>query len=249
MHDENKRDLKNIMYKTASVFLSGIGTIFLFQNEYLQNMVKEVVTSKKLNCDSWILGILTSLIGILIFVIINIIVWGIVKIKGANEDSKRNREIREDTAEYFHKVILNNIIMGLSFAKKTSKQLKMNESKDQCCFYVSQALFYLKTAIRELKGKNIFEAGERDVYIDFVNEVGWITLYETLQMLKSTFREIDNIIIVLSDTQKYSWGNEVFELNELKRQKKAIGEMNTITEWETRLLQVLEYINEKESEA
>lgn len=118
MHDENKRDLKNIMYKTASVFLSGIGTIFLFQNEYLQNMVKEVVTFKKLNCDSWILGILTSLIGILIFVIINIIVWGIVKIKGANEDSKRNREIREDTAEYFHKVILNNIIMGLSFAKK-----------------------------------------------------------------------------------------------------------------------------------
>lgn len=246
MQDENKRNFKNTIYKTSAAFLSGIGTIFLFQNKYLYNIVETLFEFFEWNCTSWEIGILTFIMGAALFFIINIIAWGLCKVIDANEDSKRNKNLREDIAEYFHKVILNNIIMGLSFAKKASNLLTTKASKNQCCFYTSQALFYLKTAIRELDKKQIFEAGGREQYLEFIDEVGWITLYETLHMLNSTFREIDNIIEVLSDKTQYCWERDIVELNELKREKRIIEKMRTITGWETQLLELLECMNKKE---
>ena len=239
MQDENNRTLNNTIYKTSAVLLSGIGTTFLFQNKYLYNIVENVITFFSWNCTPRVIEFLTFLLGCLIFVL-----FSSVKVKTYIEDSKRNKELREDTAEYFHKVILNNIIMGLSFAKKAAKILNTNESKKQCCFYTSQSLFYLKTALRDLEQKQIFEAGGRDKYRNFVDEVGWITLYETLNMLNNAFHEIDNIIIILSDETKYNWRDDIFELNELKRQKQMIENMENIIIWNTQLLNVLDCAND-----
>lgn len=61
MQDENKCNLKNTVYKTSAVSLSGVGIVFLFQNMYLKNMVEEVVTYLKWNCTSWKVDVLTFL--------------------------------------------------------------------------------------------------------------------------------------------------------------------------------------------
>mgnify|MGYP004600273897 FL=1 len=248
MQDENKCNLKNTVYKTSAVSLSGVGIVFLFQNMYLKNMVEEVVTYLKWNCTSWKVDVLTFLFGFFLFAIINVMFWGILKIKNNYEDSKRNKELREDMAEYFHKVILNNIIMGLSFAKKASNLLKEKAAQNQCCFYASQSLFYLKTAIRELDEKRIFEAGGRERYTNFVNEVGWITLFESLKTLDSAFLEIDTIIQTLSNDPAYNLEEGIFELNELKRQKSSIENARTITLWKTQLIDTLNKMNKKKME-
>ena len=77
-----------------------------------------------------------------------------------------------------------------------------------------------------------------------MDEVGWITLYETLNMLNNAFHEIDNIIIILSDETKYNWRDDIFELNELKRQKQMIENMENIIIWNTQLLNVLDCAND-----
>ena len=113
----------------TAVTFSGIGTTLCLQEEYLPRILKCVF---KIRTASLQLFILEALLAFGIFALITGAAWGLIHRYYQDVDNKKTKESREELVDYYYKVVLNNILTGVSYVKKAWKKRDEYKKKDEC---------------------------------------------------------------------------------------------------------------------
>lgn len=215
MRAENNKSWNTLLWQIFSVVFSGIGTTLLCQDDLLPSLVKVIycrITKKGIETvetDNLFIIFLEFLAAIIVFTIICLIINGLICLVNKSKDNKGTYENRKDTAEFFHKVIFNNIITGVSFIKKAKScqekinivQLNKNNQKnvlsdeekenfkseeklytEERDLYISESIYYFKVANKQINDEHIFEHSFRKQYKQFLDEVGVAALDSCLSM-------------------------------------------------------------------
>ena len=208
--------------------LTYLPTTLLCQKEFLPTFIKWLATYIGLKLANGWVYVIEFLLAVGFFTLTSFLAFKVINWADNNKDEKKDESSRMHTAEYFHKVILNNVIMGASFVKKVQSKMDELESqneqlknkdeleikfiensiydlKHECCLYIAQALFYLELANRELNEKQIIEAGTRKEYVEYLNDVGIVTLIETLKMFEQSLNDLKDLIKLLVSSDCCRW--------------------------------------------
>lgn len=201
IRDDNKATLSRVFWELGAIIFSGFGTTLLLQEDYLPKLTKTFLPN---NTPSWFVYIVELVIAVLLFALFSICLCLVIrKIYSAN-DNKGTNEKRRNLAEYFHKIILNNIITGVSFEKRAWKKRRQyedapddSESKEyywrEIRLYICEAIYYLKVANDQIKDNQIFEAGNRDEYKSFIKKIGKGTLRTVLAIYMQTYDNLKDL--------------------------------------------------------
>ena len=185
MRDENSSNWFRLMWQLTSVVFSGCATTLLCQNNYIPSLFDKL--TNMLPMPAFLRYIFEILFILLVFIGLVSFTYFVIKNKVKVKDNKANELSRARLAEYFHKVIFNNITTGRSFLKKSSSC--SGKEKE---LYLCEALYYFILAYKDIKEKDIIEVGERKSYVLFLKEVGKSVLKDTIDILK------DSIYILIS---------------------------------------------------
>ena len=247
LRQENDKSWTILMLKILSVVFSGIGTTVLFQENGIPALVKYILCNKLEKCISmgWII-IIQSLFAIAVFAIMSFISVKVINWWNSSKDNKKNNLERENLAEIFHKIILNNIITGKSFTKKaqakfTEMQVKENgdkikEIKREFCLYLSEAIYYFMIADRQIREEKIIEIGVRENYQEFLNEVGILALVESFSMYEASVNELKELLEELNTEDVSIWKEKESNETIVTKSIKMMDEIkNNILDWKTNL--------------
>ena len=167
-------------------------------------------------------------IAIAVFVGCTAILWLCIYLRSKDSDEKRYDRDRKELAEYFHKVILNNILTGISFVKKACNKKKEYDNKDNLIkeldktqkdwktmenvykesqkyyiqeirLYISEALFYFKIANKQFENKKIFEIGMRREFVEFIDIVGVSTFKNLFDMYIQSYDNLKELNKFIND--------------------------------------------------
>lgn len=218
IREENDKSWKKIVKQVGSVAFSGIGTTIAFQNDFLPTIITQFFPCK----NKLFLFALEFFVAIAIFVGITAILWFLIYLSSKDTDEKRHDKERKELAEYFHKVILNNILTGVSFTKRAWNKKKEYDKKElllknldrnkkdyvemestyrdsqkyylkEIKLYISEALFYFKIANNQFDTKKIFEEGMRNAYVEFIDMVGLSTFKNLFDMYDQSYNNMKEL--------------------------------------------------------
>lgn len=218
IREENDKSWKKIVKQVGSVAFSGIGTTIAFQNDFIPALIKQFFPCK----NKLFLFALEFFVALAIFVGITAILWGLIYLSSKDTDEKRHDKERKELAEYFHKVILNNILTGISFTKRAWNKKKEYDKKElliknldrnkidyeemesmyrdsqkyylkEIKLYISEALFYFKIANNQFDTKKIFEDGMRNAYVEFIDIVGLSTFKNLFDMYDQSYNNMKEL--------------------------------------------------------
>lgn len=179
MREENSSNWFRLMWQLTSVVFSGCATTLLCQHDYIPSLFDKLANALSiptvLRYISEILFILLIFIGLVSFT------HFVIKYKVKVKDNKADKISRARLAEYFHKVIFNNITAGRSFLKKS-----LSCSGKEKELYLCEAFYYFILAYKDIKEKDIIEVGARKSYVLFLKEVGKSVLKDTINLLKDS---------------------------------------------------------------
>lgn len=238
LRQESDRNWTSLVLKILSVLFSGIGTTLLCQDEYIPTLVKRIFTKLQINPGHFVLFASQAVLAIAVFMVTAFGAITIINWKNRIKDNKKNEIERENLAEYFHKITLNNIITGKSFTKKALTKLidmqnkmseydqnrsadqreakelqeKIKEIKREFCLYISEAIYYFSIAERQIEEKKIVEFGSRDKYLKYLKEIGVITLIESLLMYENAIDELQTLAVQLQQMDADIWNENPYEV-------------------------------------
>lgn len=229
IREENEKSWKKIICQVGSVVFSGIGTTIAFQDDFLP-----VVIRKYSPCnDAVFLFLLQFFSACFLFAGVTFVLWWMIRLKSKASDKKRYDKDRRELAEYFHKVILNNVLTGISFTKrawnkkrdynakeeliqKLDKSKKGYDKIESNCresqnyyvkeikLYISEALFYFKLANKQFENKKIFETGMRREYIEFIDIVGLSTFKNLFDMYTQSYNNLEELNVFIDGKDNQS---------------------------------------------
>lgn len=256
LRQENDKSWTLLMLKILSVIFSGVGTTVLCQENCIPALVQYIFCNilKKEIPMGWLIAI-QSLAAIGLFVLLSFITIKIINLLNLSKDNKKNDSERENLAEVFHKIILNNIITGKSFTKKAQskynelqkyntdtegegaeREEKAKEIKGEFCLYLSEALYYFMIADRQITKEKIIEIGNRDNYQNFLDEVGILTLAESLFMYEKSINELKSLLMGLDDIDTSLWEPcDLEDLSITEGIKKVEEIIKNILDWKINL--------------
>lgn len=223
IREENEKSWKKVVGQVGSVVFSGIGTTIAFQENFLPTIIK-----KFFHTSETCLFFLQFFIAIAVFVGCTAILWLCIYLRSKDSDEKRYDRDRKELAEYFHKVILNNILTGISFVKKACNKKKEYDNKDNLIkeldktqkdwktmenvykesqkyyiqeirLYISEALFYFKIANKQFENKKIFEIGMRREFVEFIDIVGVSTFKNLFDMYIQSYDNLKELNKFIND--------------------------------------------------
>jgi len=198
IRNDNKATLSRVFWELGAIVFSGFGTTLLLQEQYLPSLITMFLPDQ---APTWFIYIVELIVAFLLFALFSICLCKIIRIIYSVDDNKGTNEKRKNLAEFFHKIILNNIITGVSFEKKAWKKRKQyedapdnSESKNyywrEIRLYICEAIYYLKVANEQIKDKQILETGNRDEYKAFINNIGKGTLSTVLDIYNQTYNNL-----------------------------------------------------------
>lgn len=229
IREENDKSWKKVVKQVGSVAFSGIGTTIAFQNEFLPALIKILFPCSNALC----LFFLEFFIAIAIFIGTTALFWLWIYLSSKDIDEKKHDEDRKELAEYFHKVILNNILTGISFIKRAWNKKREYEQKELLIYnekneemknayrdsqkyylkeiklYISEALFYFKTANKQFEKKKIFEKGMRKAYVEFIDIVGLSTFKNVFDMYEQSYENMKELCNFMEDKDNQSDVKEI----------------------------------------
>lgn len=267
LRQESDKNWTGLMSKILAVVISGIGTTVLCQKELLPSLVNCIYKGiLKEKIPIWLLYILQILAAVGLFALLCFAFAQFINWKDDAKDNKKDDFARESLAEVFHKIILNNIITGKSFTKKAEEKLsdieiylkqtnandktacenQAKELKREFCLYLSEAVYYFTTAERQMKEYNIIEIGERKEYVEYLGEVGILTLTESLLMYEKSVHALEGIFNDMKEMDHFIWEENEIELLSIDlclEKMKSI--MKNVLQWKANFRDTIKNIKQK----
>lgn len=187
--------------QVLSVLLSGIGTSLLFNehaipvfiNSYFDNSIHKASDIRRA-----LVYIISIFFIFLILFTLTLIFRFLVDRINERISNKSTNEKRIQLIEFFHKVILNDIIIGLSFISKYEEE-RNNCNADECKLYLHEAHYYFSLAYRNINDKGIVPTKNTSGYDEFIIMIGLGTLISAFTSFENGLERLRSYIIELKD--------------------------------------------------
>lgn len=177
-----------MMQQLISVVFSGCAVNILSQNNIITSILLCFEHKYSWHPDTkYIIEIVLTLLilGFLVFVF-----RMALNIKEKVKDTKATHEDIRRLAEYFHKIIFNNITMGRSFLEK-GLSCSVDYNKQDRELYLCESFYYFNIAFNDIVENEIFEQQpNRQQYQNFKQEVGESALKNTKRIFISSIEEL-----------------------------------------------------------
>jgi hypothetical protein len=98
---------------------------------------------------------------------------------------KKNDTGRTELTEIFHKSVINDIVVGLSFADKVEEEYDENVK----VMYLYEAKYYFVQAFEKIKDMEIFD-DDQNYNSDLVEEIGYETFLTTLIVFREGVKHV-----------------------------------------------------------
>lgn len=187
MREENSSNWFTLMWQLISIVFSGIAVTLLCQREYIPSLFNYI--AQKYALSTGMKYLLEIILIISLFLCLVTMAFVFIQMKIKTKDNKRLEIDREKLAEYFHKIIFNNITTGRSLLKKG-----MGLPNDEKELYFCEAIYYFKLAHYDIIRNKIFEVGFRSKYISFLKIIGINTLLNTLRVYKESIEQLEKLL-------------------------------------------------------
>lgn len=199
----------------TTVIFSGIATSLIIENKLFENKVRQIIDwLKKYNIiiSNEQLFFYAILLIYVVFFGWNLIVYFKNKYKLQPQNMKKSKYGREKLSENFHKSIINDIVVGLSFVDKAdevikqeivekTKKVNLQEVVDESSkereeevknMYLYEATYYFLQASNQIEQMKIFDDEKEICNHKLIDEIGHNTLLTTLKVFKNGVEAVVN---------------------------------------------------------
>lgn len=181
----NKNTLTSTLNNLAAAVFSGIGTSILFQDNCLPKLLKFLYSFLKLSEDGIGETVCNILIVIILFVLLYFVGFKVnthVRRKSDPNKKKKTSEGRSEFAEKFHKSIINDIVIGLSFVDKAEE---LDYRGDVSQMYLYEAAYYFIQAKIQMEEMELLSPEKNKNQDQFIKEIGLNTIKSTCMVFNS----------------------------------------------------------------
>lgn len=203
LNNSTKKNILDIVVNFFAVFFSGIGTSILFQQNVFPKFLKSLLC--KFLEDKTDIDIVYAVLEILLIVIIFILLYVVGKqlFKGESMKhkllkKKNTDEGRKELLEYFHKSVINNIVMGTSFLSKVTEKNDGSEEEKQLpateMMYLCEAVYYYSLAEKDIEYLNLFDSEMEEKSVNLIKMIGIRTLFYTIQVFSEGVNELQECL-------------------------------------------------------
>lgn len=168
----------------STVVFSGIATSFIYENNLFDSALEEI--NKNISLERFFFYVLAAIYGMC--VIINLVIYFVNKHKEKPKILKKSGYGRKKLSEVFHKSIINDIVVGLSFVDKSEDESQENSQPEKqvvLCMYLYEATYYFIQAEEQIEQMELFDDTKQKYNNDLVDEIGKETLLTTLIVFKN----------------------------------------------------------------
>lgn len=186
------RSTQNSTLKTiitlSTVIFSGMATSFIYENKIFYCEIYNLITkfNIKLTVSQFFLIFLIAIY--LLCVIVSIILNCYAKKKEQPRNMKKNPHGRKKLSKDFHKSIINDIVVGLSFLDKTDENIE----PDIRNMYLYEATYYFIQAEDQIEEMEIFDDTSQAYNKELIDEIGYATLFTTLEVFQNGVKKVMN---------------------------------------------------------
>lgn len=186
------QSMQNSALKTiitlSTVIFSGVATSFIYENKVFFDEISSLIAKLNLKLSVPQLFVIFLFIIYLVCVIVSIILNCQAKEKEQPKNMKKNSHGRKKLSEDFHKSIINDIVVGLSFLDKTDENLEV-EIKNM---YLYEATYYFIQAEDQIEEMEIFDDTSKVYNKELIDEIGYETLFTTLEVFQNGVNNVMN---------------------------------------------------------
>jgi len=129
---------------------------------------------------------------LLLIYLVGLLVNGLIYYIGQHKERPKNKKKkpygRKELSEDFHKSIINDIVVGLSFFDKTNEEegLETNISR----MYLFEATYYFSQAEMQIELMELFDDKEKTYNKQLIDEIGYETLLTTLSVFQNGVKNV-----------------------------------------------------------
>ncbi len=138
----NNNTISNSLNNLVGIVFSGIGTSVVFSENCVLDLLAYVYDFWGISTDSFIRAIINSLVALILFLLFyfaGLLVNNITKKRGKLYKKKGSSEGRSELREIFHKSIINDIVIGISFVNKAEEIMYEGDVAEM---YLYEAAYY-----------------------------------------------------------------------------------------------------------
>lgn len=184
----------------TTVIFSGIATSLIVENRLFESEVSRFINLLKGKSISFsneqLLFFIISCIYI-ICIFFNLSVYFLRRYKEKPKNMKKTTYGRKELSENFHKSVINDIVVGLSFVDKAEEPIQQgkgakNETREQEVrkMYLYEAIYYFSQASNQIEYMKIFDDEEEKCNDKLIEEIGRKTLLTTLIVFKDGVKDV-----------------------------------------------------------
>lgn len=189
----NKTTIWRTLSNLSAAVFSGIGTSILFEDNCIPKILNNIYDKKNIGIDTIEAARINIIVVIALFIILFLLGLLINKItKGIcnsryDYKKKKNQQGRSELAERFHKIIINDIVTGLSFVDK-SEELQYSGSVAE--MYLYEASYYFIQAKLEMEYMELLNPEKNKNHLKFIDEIGENTIISTCKVYKDGLNKL-----------------------------------------------------------
>lgn len=191
----NDNTLSSAFNNLCAAVFSGVGTSILFQKECIPKILNNIYIKCNIIKDEVKVAIFNIVAVILLFILLYFIGTKInehTRNKNNpryNSKKKKTKKGRSELAEQFHKSIINDIVIGLSFVDKSEElQYKGNVAE----MYLYEAAYYFIQAKIEMEYMELLDPEKEEKQEDFIEEIGKNTIKSTCKVFMEGLNKLYN---------------------------------------------------------
>jgi hypothetical protein len=197
----------NTVVSVSTVIFSGIASSFIYENRLFSEEISEFLD--RIHCNMTLEQFfLTCLIVVYaLCILINLIIHVHDRIKALPRSLKSVKHGRKRLAEDFHKSIINDIVVGVSFVSKVVPEAELDDIEKM---YLYEATYYFIQANEQIEKMRIYDNRQHKVNKKLVDEIGYRTLFTTLNVFKNSVDKVKKYLEG-SDSEEYKNLNDISE--------------------------------------
>ncbi len=208
IHRSTQNSALHTIITLSTVVFSGIATNFIYENKVffcrISNWIDKFNIKFNFRLSESQVFVIFLVLVYLICIIVSIILNWRAKAKEKPRNMKRNLLGRKKLSEDFHKSIINDIVVGLSFLDKTNEDIAI-ETKNM---YLYEATYYFIQADDQIKQMEIFDDMSEVYNRELIDVIGYETLFTTLVVFQNG---VNNVIYKMPKSK-----GKIAEYEELK---------------------------------
>ncbi len=185
--NSTKKTQKDLVCGIAAAAFSGIGTSLLFQEHAIPKLINQIFKQELEKNENSLLPLFFNITLVaVIFILLFLGGWLINRYNSRETNSEKKKKTergREELEEKFHKYIINNITIGMSFVDK-AEEGKYEEQVDK--MYLFEAAYYFKIAKKEMEAMKLIDPEKNKNSDELIELIGKDTIKITIDVFQES---------------------------------------------------------------